>query len=69
MGLGWDSVLKLAAWVVLIAIVLQVIFYFVFQNIGYDTYWLSINLIAFILVLIIFIIVWRILTKKLSKKL
>ena len=68
MGLGWDSVLKLAAWVVLIAIVLQVIFYFVFQNIGYDTYWLSINLIAFILVLIIFIIVWRILTKKLSKK-
>jgi hypothetical protein len=65
MGLGWDSVLKLAAWIVLIAIVLQVVFYFVFQNIGYDTYWLSINLIAFILLLIVFIIAWRIITKKL----
>jgi hypothetical protein len=66
MGLGWDSVLKLAAVGVLIMIALQLIFYFVFQNIGYDSYLLSLNLVAFILVLIIFIIAWRIIPKKLT---
>jgi len=47
-------------------IALQFIFYFVFQNVGYDSYLLSLNLIAFILVLIIFIIAWRILPRKLK---
>jgi hypothetical protein len=66
MGLGWDSVLKLAAVGVLVMIALQVIFYFIFQNIGYDSYWLSLNLIAFILVFIIVVIAWRIIPKKLA---
>ena len=64
MGLGWDSVLKLAAVGVLLIIALQLIFYFIFQNVGYDSYWLSLTLIAFILILIIVIIIWRILPKK-----
>jgi hypothetical protein len=66
MGLGWDSVLKLAAFGVLVMIILQVIFYFVFQHIGYDSYWLSISIIAFILVFIIFIVAWRIVARKLT---
>ena len=66
MGLGWDSVLKLAAVGVLLIIALQLIFYFIFQNVGYNSYWLSLTLIAFILILIIVIIIWRILPKKLT---
>ena len=64
MGMGWDSVLKLAAVGALVIIVLQVIFYFVFQIIGYDSYWLSITLTVFIPVFIILRIAWRITTKK-----
>jgi hypothetical protein len=66
MVLGWDSVLKLAAVGAFVMIALQVIFYFIFQNIGYDSYWLSLNLIAFILVFIIVVIAWRIIPKKLA---
>ena len=65
MGLGWYSVLKLAAATVLIMITLQLVFYFVFQNIGYDAYLLSLNLVAFILVFIVVLIIWRIIPKKL----
>ena len=60
MGLEWDSVLKLAAFAALVMIGLTVIFYFVFQAIGYNSYWLSINLIAFILVFIVILVLWRI---------
>ena len=65
MGLGWDSVLKLSAVTVLTMITLQLVFYFVFQNIGYDAYLLSLNLVAFILVFIVVLIIWRIIPKKL----
>jgi membrane protein YdbS with pleckstrin-like domain len=40
------TVLKLAAWGVCVAVALQVIFYFVFQTIGHDSYLLSITLIV-----------------------
>ena len=63
MGLGWDSVFKLAAIAALVMIVLTAIFYFVFQTIGYNSYWLSINLIAFILVFIAILVLLRILKK------
>jgi hypothetical protein len=52
MGLGWDFVLKLAAFGFLLAIVLQVMFYFVFQNIGYDSLKVSIGLSIFIFAII-----------------
>jgi len=64
MGLGWDSVLKMAAVGTLILIIFQVIFYFIFQNIGYDSYLLGVTLTACILVFIILRIVWRVATKK-----
>jgi hypothetical protein len=64
MGLGWDSVLKLAAFGAFVMIALQVIFYFIFQNIGYDSYWLSITLTISILAFIILRIIWRFTTNK-----
>ncbi len=64
MGLGWDSVLKLAAVGVLIMIALQVIFYFIFQNIGYDSLRLSIGLSVFILAIICLNLALRIMRKK-----
>jgi hypothetical protein len=64
MGLGWDSVLKLAAVAAFVMIVLSVVFYFVFENIGYDSYSLSILLVFSILTFIVIRIVWRIVTKK-----
>lgn len=66
MGLGWDSVLKLAAVAALVMIFLQAVFYFVFQTVGYDSYWLSITLVAFILVFVILIIAWRIVSKRMT---
>ena len=66
MGLGWDSVLKLAAFGVVVIIILQVVFFFILQNIGYDSYLLNISLISFILIFIILIISWRFLIKRLS---
>ena len=64
MGLGWDSVLKMAVVGTLILIIFQVIFYFIFQNIGYDSYLLGVTLTACILIFIILRIVWRVATKK-----
>jgi uncharacterized membrane protein len=64
MGLGWDSVLKLAAIAALVMVILSVVFYLIFQNIGYDTYSLSVILIISILAFIILRIVWRVTTKK-----
>ena len=66
MGLGWDSVLKIAVVGRLILIIFQVIFYFIFQNIGYDSYLLGVTLTACILVFIILRIVWTVATKKFS---
>ena len=60
---GWDTVLKLAAVGVCVMVALQVIFYFVFQIIGYDSFWLSITLIASVLVFVAILVSWRVLKK------
>ena len=66
-GEGWrvgavsfDSVLKLAAWGVIVAVALQVIFYFVFQAIGHDSFLLSITLIVSVVVCFFLLAGWRI---------
>jgi uncharacterized membrane protein len=58
-----STVLKLAAWGVCVAVALQVIFYFIFQAIGYDSYLLSITLIVSILVGFLILVGWRILKR------
>ena len=58
MGLGWESVLKLAAVGAFVMFALSAVLFFVFQNIGYDSYLLSIVLIISILVFISLRIVW-----------
>ena len=57
--MGEASVLKLAAYGVIIAVVLQVIFYFVFQLIGRDSFLLSITLIASVILGILLLIIWN----------
>jgi uncharacterized membrane protein len=57
------TILKLAVWGVCVAIALQVIFYFVFQMIGYNSYLLSITLIVSVTIAILLMIGWRILRK------
>jgi hypothetical protein len=59
------TVLKLAAWGIIIAVALQVIFYFVFQIIGCDAYLLSITLIVSVTVGIVLLIGWSILKRAL----
>jgi hypothetical protein len=54
------TVLKLAAWGVIVAVALQVIFYFVFQVIGYDSYSLSITLIVSVIIGYSLLIAWKI---------
>ena len=59
MGLGWDSVLKLAAIAALLMVFISGLFFFIFQNIGYNSYSLSIVLIISILAYIILRIIWH----------
>jgi len=66
--MGWDTVLKLAAVGVCVMVVLQVIFYFVFQIIGYDAFWLSVTLIASVLVFIVLLVLWRVLRKAVGEQ-
>jgi uncharacterized membrane protein len=61
--MGVASVLKLAAYGVILAVVLQVIFYFVFQLIGRDSFLLSITLIASVIVGILLLVGWNRLKK------
>jgi uncharacterized membrane protein len=61
--MDWDIVLKLAALAVCIMVALQVIFYFVFQIIGYNSFWLSITLIASVLVFIVLLLSWKVVKK------
>jgi Na+/melibiose symporter-like transporter len=61
-----DTVLKHLAWITCVMVVLQVIFYFVFQIIGYNSFLLSITLIASVLVCLIVLFVWRVLKKAVS---
>ena len=48
------TVLKLAARAIVTAVVLQVVFFFVFQEIGYDSYLLSITLIISVIMVFCF---------------
>ena len=57
------TVLKHAAWGVIVAVALQVIFYFVFQIIGYDSFLLSITLIISVIACLLLLAGWRILNK------
>jgi hypothetical protein len=59
-NLSVATVLKLAAWGVIVAVALQVIFYFVFQVIGYDSYLLSVTLIVSVIIGYSLLIAWRI---------
>ena len=58
-----DTVLKHLAWITCIMVVLQVIFYFVFQIIGYNSFLLSVTLIASVLVALTVLFAWRVLKK------
>ena len=59
MGLDWGSVLKLAAVGAFLMLALSAVMFFVFQNIGYDSFLLSIVLIVSILLYIILRIIWH----------
>ena len=61
--MSMSTVLKLAAWGVCVAVALQVIFYFVFQTIGYNSYLLSITLIVSVIVGFLLLVGWRILKR------
>lgn len=66
---GADTALKLVAWGLLVAIVLQVIFYFVFQAVGYDAFSLSVFLIVSIVVLLVVMVVSREIMQKIKRSL
>jgi high-affinity Fe2+/Pb2+ permease len=57
------TVLELAARGIVTAVVLQIIFFFVFQAIGYDSFLLSITLIISVISGILLLIGWRTLKK------
>jgi len=57
------TVLKLAVWGICVAIALQVIFYFIFQGIGYNSYLLSITLLVSLIVAVLLLAGWRILKR------
>jgi hypothetical protein len=57
------TVLKLAVWGVIVAVALQVIFYFVFQMMGYDSYFLSITLIVSLIAGFLLLIGWLVLKR------
>jgi high-affinity Fe2+/Pb2+ permease len=63
MHMSMATVLKLAVWGVCVAVALQVIFYFVFQVIGYNSYLLSITLMVSLIAAILLLVGWRILKR------
>lgn len=62
---SWESVLKLAAFATGVMVVLQIVFYFVFEVVGYDSYLLSLTLIVSLIVAIVFLLLWNIAKKRL----
>jgi high-affinity Fe2+/Pb2+ permease len=50
------TVLKLAVWGICVAIALQVIFYFIFQVIGYNSYLLNITLLMSLTVAVLLLV-------------
>ena len=63
--MSWESVLKLAAFAAGVMVALQLVFYVVFEIIGYDSFLLSITLIFSLTVAILFLVMWNIVKKKL----
>jgi hypothetical protein len=57
------TLLKLAAWGAIVAVAMQIIFYFIFQMIGYDSFLLSITLIALLVVAISLLAGWALLKR------
>ncbi len=54
-----NSVFKLAGWGVIVIVVLSVIFYFVIQLVGPDSFLLSITLIVSVIIGILLLIGWN----------
>jgi Na+/melibiose symporter-like transporter len=54
----------MAVWSICVAIALQVIFYFVFQIIGYDSFLLSVTLTASVLAVLVVLVVWNALKRR-----
>ena len=63
MDMEFYTVLKLLACGICVAVTLQVVFYFVFQLIGYDSFLLSVTLLASLLTGFAVLVVWRVLKK------
>ena len=63
---SWESVLKLAAVVSGVMVALQLLFYVLFEVIGYDSYLLSITLIASLIIAIVFLVLWNLAKKAIS---
>jgi len=61
--MSYDSVLKLVAWGVVLAVALQIIFYFVLELIGRDSFLLSITLIVTAITGFLLLIGWNRLKK------
>lgn len=61
--MGWDVVLKLATLAVCIMVALQVVFYFVLQTIGYNSFWLSVTLIVSVTAFIAILFSWKVLKR------
>jgi len=59
-----ESVLKLAVFATCVMVALQIVFYFVFETIGYDSYLLSIILIVSVIVAILLLVLWNIAKKR-----
>lgn len=57
---------KLAAWGVIVAITLQVVFYFVFNAIGYDAFTLALLLTISIAVVMLALVVFRKVSKRIG---
>lgn len=62
---SWALVLKLATFAAGVMVALQLIFYVIFEIIGYDSYLLSITLMASLIVATLFLVLWNIFNKKL----
>ena len=59
------AILKIAVWGICVVIALQVMFYFVFQIIGYNSFLLSVTLTASVLAVLIVLVVWNALKRRL----
>lgn len=66
--MSWNTVLKLAAWAACLMVALQILFYFVLQAVGYDSFWLSVTLIGSVLAFIAILISWQVLKNTVKPK-